>query len=311
MTELNTAKKNHIGQVDYIRAIASMAVALFHLGGKALPGLKYGWMGVQMFFVLSGFIICYAIPNNYDYRLCRKFIAKRIVRIEPPYLVSIALILAGNLVFVRGYRPDWPNVAYHFAYINSFLGKDYLSPVYWTLGLEFQFYLLAAFLFPVFSKKFGFIVVVLLCLPAVFHYGSNLITVFPVFALGIIFFQYYTGIIKRNIFLLSALTIIVFGYLSLGMVQTISAMLALLILYLPLRTNRIISFFARISFSLYLTHDIAGSNLVVFLGTKLPKSFFFRGMEFISGILASILFAYLFYQLVEAPFLRLSKRIRY
>lgn len=42
--------KQHIQQVDYIRAIASLGVALFHLGGKTLPVLNNGWLGVQMFF---------------------------------------------------------------------------------------------------------------------------------------------------------------------------------------------------------------------------------------------------------------------
>lgn len=311
MAELNTAKKNHISQVDYIRAVASIAVALFHLGGKVLPGLKYGWLGVQMFFVLSGFIICYAIPKNYDIRRCGKFLAKRLVRIEPPYIISIILVLAGHFIFVRSYRPDWLNVVYHFAYINNFLGRDYLSPVYWTLGLELQFYVLIALFFPVFSKKFGLIAILVLCLPAVFHYGSNLMAVFPVFGLGIIYFQYYTGIIKRNIFLLFAFMIIAFCYVSLGALQTIAAAIALLILYLPVRVNRSISFFSRISFSLYLTHDVIGSNLVVFLGTKLPKSFLFKGVAFMTGIMVSIGFAYIFYRLIEAPFLKRSKRIMY
>jgi peptidoglycan/LPS O-acetylase OafA/YrhL len=65
--------KPHLAQVDYIRAIASMVVMLFHLGGKSLPVLNYGWLGVEMFFLLSGFIICWAVPFDYTLKLSGNF----------------------------------------------------------------------------------------------------------------------------------------------------------------------------------------------------------------------------------------------
>lgn len=311
MAKLNTAKREHISQVDYIRAIASLAVALFHLGGKTLPVLKYAWLGVQMFFVLSGFIICYAIPKNYDLSQSGKFITKRLIRIEPPYIISIILVLVAHFLFSPDYRPDWLNITCHLAYINNFTGEEYLSPVYWTLGLEFQFYLLIAVLFPLVTRKFGFVVVLLLCLPGVFHFGSNLISVFPVFALGIIFFLYHGKNIKPTVAFACFLIATIFCYLSVGAEQTISSVFALIILCLPIQPNKFISFFARISFSLYLTHDVIGSNYVIFLGGLLPKTFFFKGIEYISGVGLSILFAYLFYKFVEAPFLSLSRKIQY
>ncbi|MEO7214811.1 hypothetical protein [Mucilaginibacter sp.] len=43
----------------------------------------------------------------------------------------------------------------HLAYLNNFTGAPYINPVYWTLGIEFQFYLFVALAFPVIVSKWG------------------------------------------------------------------------------------------------------------------------------------------------------------
>jgi peptidoglycan/LPS O-acetylase OafA/YrhL len=306
-------QKPHIQQVDYIRAIASMAVALFHLGGKALPGLKYGWLGVYMFFLLSGFIICWAIPQNYSWRLSGKFILKRVIRIEPPYIISIILAIIINFFWIDHYHPDWLNAVCHLAYLNGFLGQSYLSPVYWTLGIEFQFYLFVALCFPFFTDKWGQWILVLLCLPAAFIKLPvvTLIGNFPVFALGIL---YYLHLVKGKSIkqiILPGILIAACSVYTVGAMQTMAALLALGLLLLPLKRSPVISFFSKISFSLYLTHDMIGANTVVWLGGLLPKTLFFKGIEFVTGLAVSILFALIFYKLVEAPCLKLSKKLSY
>ena len=306
-------QKIHIPQVDYIRAIASIAVALFHLGGKALPVLNYGWLGVYMFFLVSGFIICWAIPRNYTWKMSGRFISRRIIRIEPPYIISIGLAILVKLIMMSHYRPDWFNVLSHFAYLNSFLDEPYLSPVYWTLGIEFQFYLFVALCFPFFVKRWGACFLLLLSVLSVLIKapGSNLLNAFPPFALGILYYLYLSG--DKNLrwtffwgVLITACCIHAIGWL-----QTCATLFALGLLMAPLKSYPIITFFSKISFSLYLTHDMIGSNLVVYMGAHLPKTLIFKGISFLTGILISVLFAYFFYRLVEAPFLKLSKRINY
>ncbi len=313
-----TKQPAHIHQVDYIRAIASVAVALFHLGGKALPVLKYGWLGVHMFFLLSGFIICKAIPKNYTWRLAPKFISKRIIRIEPPYVVSIVIVLLVNallasLSLIPSARPDWLNVLGHLAYSNNFTGAPYINPVYWTLGIELQFYLFVALAFPLIVSKWGAWFLLGLCILSYYIHvpGTTLAGFFPVFALGILYYLYFTGQIKLVPALLFALPVTIISFLSTGLPETGAALFALLLLVLPLKRNRLIAFFSTISFSLYLTHDTVGSKLVAYMGQSLPKTFAFKAMEFGSGILLSVAFAWVFYLCVEAPFLRLSKRIAY
>lgn len=313
MSSTYLKEKQHIYQVDYIRAIASLAVALFHLGGKALPGLKYGWLGVQLFFFLSGFIICWAIPKGYGFKMSGKFILKRIIRIEPPYVISVALVVAMQFLLKENYQPDWINIFSHFAYLNTFFHLPYLNPVYWTLAVEFQFYLLIAFIFPLIIKRWGPAVVLILCfLPFVVHISAlSLIGVLPVFAAGMFYYQYRAKVIGWGILVAGELLALVCCYETSGLLPMYATLLALLILLAPLKANKVITFFANISFSLYLTHDIIGSNLVVRLGQILPKTMVGKGICFVSGIIVSIAFAYLFYLAVERPFLRLSKRVRY
>jgi peptidoglycan/LPS O-acetylase OafA/YrhL len=61
-------RSGYLPEVEYIRCFASLGVMIFHMGGKTLPVLNYGWLGVEMFFVLSGFIICYTLPAEYRRR---------------------------------------------------------------------------------------------------------------------------------------------------------------------------------------------------------------------------------------------------
>ncbi|MFC0516466.1 acyltransferase family protein [Mucilaginibacter angelicae] len=313
MTLADSKTKPHIQQVDYIRAIASLAVALFHLGGKSLPGLRYGWLGVQMFFLLSGFIICWAIPENYSWALFPKYILKRISRIEPPYIASIVLTILAGYVLNANYRPDINNILTHFAYINNFTGRPYLSPVYWTLGVEFQYYLFIGLFFPVIIKKWGAIFLPVICLLPLFVSvpGSTLLNVFPFFALGILYYLYLTckkGLIEVLIY---GIAVTVIGIYTAGWMPMLAGLLAMALLTMPLRRYPVVSFFSKISFSLYLTHDVVGSSLVAFMGMHLPKTLAFKALEFLTGIVVSICFAYLFYRLVELPCLRLSKKIRY
>jgi peptidoglycan/LPS O-acetylase OafA/YrhL len=313
MAAISTKQKSHIQQVDYIRAIAALVVTLYHLGGKTLPVLNYGWLGVYMFFLLSGFIICWAIPENYSWKLGGRFILKRIIRIEPPYIISIVLAIIMNFFWVAHYHPDWVNAVCHLAYLNSFLGQPYLSPVYWTLGIEFQFYLFVALCFPWFTSKWGqWLLLLLSILPTFLHVpGTTLINSFQVFALGILYYLYKVKGKALNGVLVFGVLITACSVYSVGMLQTCAALFALGLLLLPLKSYPVISFLSKISFSLYLTHDIIGSNLVVYLGMLLPKSLFFKGIEFLTGIGVSILFAWLFYLLVEKPCLKLSKQVNY
>ena len=111
--------------------------------------LGAGWLGVDFFFVLSGFLLARpllraprAIPDRQSYRV---FAAKRLLRIAPPYYASFLVIYllagrTGHPFFVT----DWAGVAVHALYLHNFLPSQQFafSAVAWTLAIELQFYLL-------------------------------------------------------------------------------------------------------------------------------------------------------------------------
>ena len=87
-------EKRYIKGLDFLRAIAALSVCLYHFSGAALPKVinvymkptfSYGWLGVDIFFVISGFIIPYSLlGKNYSVREFGSYIARRIIRINPP-----------------------------------------------------------------------------------------------------------------------------------------------------------------------------------------------------------------------------------
>lgn len=306
-------KNEFVQSANYIRAFAALAVTVYHLGGKNLPVLNYGWLGVQLFFVLSGFIICWSLPNGYNLSSIKNFILKRLIRIEPPYIFSIILALIMTHVYDPQYRIDTFNLFLHLGYLNNFFGEHYLNPVYWTLGVEFQFYLFIAVFFPLLKSAWGKYALLALTILCSSWQGQHatLIGYFPLFAMGIYTFLYKREKIEIGEFLTLVLIVTLCSIYLLGLLQTSVGLFASALLLANLPKHKIIDWFAKISFSLYLTHDIVGSNLVVFLGQSLSKTLINKAFIFSFSFAITILFAYLFYLLVEAPFLRYSKKIKY
>lgn len=139
--------------IDGLRAIAVLAVVLFH----TFPAwVKGGFIGVDIFFVISGYLIAkntfYELDNN-NFSLL-KFYAKRIRRITPALLLVLifCLVLGWFALFSEEYKPLGKYVAAASAFISNIaLLKDagyfdasaYSKPLLhlWSLGIEEQFYL--------------------------------------------------------------------------------------------------------------------------------------------------------------------------
>ena len=90
--------------LDALRSIAVLAVCSFHYTnaqfierfGHFQASGKYGLLGVKIFFVISGFIIPFSMFRaGYQVRSFFQFMLKRIARLDPPYLASIAIVVLG------------------------------------------------------------------------------------------------------------------------------------------------------------------------------------------------------------------------
>jgi peptidoglycan/LPS O-acetylase OafA/YrhL len=98
---------NRVAELDGLRGIAALWVVFYHLWGAIerreidwVPSLvseflRAGWLGVDIFFMLSGFVITHSVANiRVTLTFIPKFILRRSVRIDPPYWAAIGLAIA-------------------------------------------------------------------------------------------------------------------------------------------------------------------------------------------------------------------------
>jgi peptidoglycan/LPS O-acetylase OafA/YrhL len=161
----------HIPELDSVRGIAISLVLVFHCSSIVLPETplarfyvkvaNVGWIGVDLFFVLSGFLITAILIDTYDRQnYFRSFYTRRILRIFPLYYVSIALwtlavwLLPSNLLE----SGDMVSTLSYWFYLQNWLPLFHLSPPrglihFWSLAVEEQFYLIWPFLIRFTAKR--------------------------------------------------------------------------------------------------------------------------------------------------------------
>lgn len=153
----NPTTKPHFICVDFLRFMAASLVMFYHLlylshareggiyylsGGMisfpdATPYTYWGWIGVQIFFVISGFVITFSAYNATAYR----FFVNRFVRLMPGIWICASLSYLLYLAFLENNPFD----SYLKTLILHPLGP-WIDPVYWTIGIEVSFYLIVLLL---------------------------------------------------------------------------------------------------------------------------------------------------------------------
>lgn len=153
--------------LDGLRGLAVLLVIAFHFGV-----LEFGWAGVALFFVLSGFLITRILLETKDLGLGQflgRFYWRRILRILPLYF---GFVLSVGLIFAITGSPAW--FSKHFPFLASFSynfyvavfrsGNEAIFHPLWSISLEEQFYLLWPILTFAFSRKAIGILAILLIL---------------------------------------------------------------------------------------------------------------------------------------------------
>jgi peptidoglycan/LPS O-acetylase OafA/YrhL len=147
--------------VDLLRLVAALAVASFHYLGTSSPAYwgtrphdfafkvhrasLYGWLGVEAFFLISGFVICMSAWG----RSPGQFAVSRLSRLFPAYWCALALIVLCSAVTLRDSGLLRHSLAPHLLMANITMapGALHVSPidgVAWTLWVEGRFYLIMA-----------------------------------------------------------------------------------------------------------------------------------------------------------------------
>jgi peptidoglycan/LPS O-acetylase OafA/YrhL len=148
------ASERRLAFADGLRGLAASWVVLFHLSKSGqvdalrawLPAavdtalFDWGHAGVAMFFVLSGFAMALTVERvRMDGASAGRFMLRRLIRVGPPYWLAVAVFAA--MARARGGELHAGQVLAHLLFLQDVLEVAQINGVFWTLGIEIQFYL--------------------------------------------------------------------------------------------------------------------------------------------------------------------------
>ncbi|MEV1288026.1 acyltransferase [Micromonospora sp. NPDC049679] len=150
---------NRLYVLDLLRFCAAISVLGFHVlidndnrraWGANVEDLfdhgfvtvfRYGWMGVEFFFVISGFVICMSCWG----RSVSDFFVSRVTRLVPAYVFAVLVTSAALALWpLENGRPQPSHVLINATMLQRFVNIPNIDSVYWTLFVELKFYLLFA-----------------------------------------------------------------------------------------------------------------------------------------------------------------------
>ncbi|WP_405987812.1 acyltransferase family protein [Streptomyces sp. NBC_00986] len=144
------ARQTHVAALDGLRALAVLAVILYHTGQ-----LKFGWLGVPMFFVLSGHFITRTLlshPELSRAQRAKNFFRNRLLRLAPLYFLFVAgltvvALVGGDKILTRDLPYLWTWTWNLSAMLHDFQPTPMvLYAQVWSLGVEVQLYVVWALL---------------------------------------------------------------------------------------------------------------------------------------------------------------------
>ena len=319
----------NIPVVNSYRAIGILIVCFAHyivnvtgfFSGSFLPILhNVGYMAVIVFFTISGFVIPWWLFNsNYRLKDYGRFVSRRMLRIEPPYL--IALIIAIAYTYLRSYSqhyngvdttPDFRKILLHLGYLIPFVENErWIRDSYWTLAIECQWYLLMGIMYPLFfhSKQWVRIFAYLMVLIPCHFIDFQLLHYFPILLLGSLLCAFTTNTIQKTEFLFLSGLYLFYVFFNSGWMTSLASLLILPMLLLFANYNNVkLNFIGNMSYSIYLMHSIAGTAFVNYF-SHVVESTEIKILVVLGGVLITLGASYLFYIFVEKPAHKLSLRI--
>jgi peptidoglycan/LPS O-acetylase OafA/YrhL len=326
------SKGTEIPVLESLRAFAATSVCLYHFvctttdyvhNKSVLNIFSLGEFGVHLFFVISGFIIPLSMYRaRYEIKHFFTFLWKRLLRLEPPYLISI--IVASILLLLRLHfygstgkgELTGERLFLHIGYLVPFTDDHrlWINQVYWTLAIEFQYYLAMALLFiPLVRGNLW----VRICIYSSFillsfvHVNAFLPAWLPVFGIGILLFLEYIKRISTLEFWIAIIAMFAITFWRIQFGGILYIILGFVMIYKFKHINTTIgNFLGHISYSFYLFHPLIGGTIINVLSHEYNTPFE-KIMVFTVGFILTVFGSYIMYLLVEKWSRKLSKKVVY
>ncbi len=171
-----TTSGGFIPEIDGLRFVAIFAVVLFHLAaglavkapssyarpddGLVATVAWHGFHGVELFFVISGFILALPFAAHFlkgrDRVELDQYFLRRVTRLEPPYLLAMVLLFVLHVtVKGRSFHELFPHLCASLFYLHNLIygSESTVNNIAWSLEVEIQFYLLVPLLSLLFAIR--------------------------------------------------------------------------------------------------------------------------------------------------------------
>lgn len=288
------AASRRVGEIDALRGLAAVAVMLFHytwridelypMGAAPLLDARHGHYGVNLFFIISGYVIFMTLQRT---RRPMDFVVSRFSRLFPAYWVAVPLTFAITQVLgLPGKLVSASDALGNLMMIHGLLGIPHVDGVYWTLEVELLFY---AGMFALYrSGRLGQVhtaLWVLLAARLVYHLAAVwagvdlpwrvqrilILTYIPWFAMGIAIYLYINprdaadrrrslAIVAGAAALLALVVSPAIGALSLALAALVYGAATQ---RLPWLAHPVMVWLGAISYTLYLLHENIGWSVLL------------------------------------------------
>lgn len=357
----------HLHKIDALRGLAILLVISFHIWSCLFQGYELkeyaenglllidgiqsiilnfnpfaqGWIGVELFLVISGFLIHFIYLNNQNNFTWKEFFSKRFWRIYPPYVLA--------LIFFFIIRIDLNPIGLigfftHLFFVHNLRDDTFfsLNPSFWSIALEVQLYVLYP-LYILLTKYFKSLRIVFstFLVVIIFRFADYYFAFTSISLQANVFNFWFTWLIgaylaeryyhQKKLFPNPLLWFILFYFLffmfkifyitnyfliipgSLACVTLVEALLYSEIpdkFYLGRIFLKGLTFLGMISYSLYLIHQPYLNNLLNFFNPNTGNSLFNDFVKVASACILLVAISYSMYELVEKRSIEMGKRFR-
>jgi peptidoglycan/LPS O-acetylase OafA/YrhL len=317
-----------------MRGVAALAVAIGHivhnnnriissdwLWALIEGATRYGYLGVNVFFVISGFVLPYVmITSRYQEVDAGRFLLKRLARLHPPYLISLALFTTVSVAAAAapgflGPQPDFTTTAIlsNAFYVAPWFGEEWINPVFWSLCVEVQYYIVLAALLPAALRlpqaAMLAVLIALAAMPWLGRVWDSLHYHLPFFIVGFSIALWTTGRLSGPLTLVCVAATICFVFLQHDLPYALVTLASAGALLLRNCRPAALLWVGMISYSLYLTHYIVGLKMLR-LSARYAQNDAMALCAYALALLVSIGAAIAFYFIAERPALLLSRLVR-